>query len=169
MILLQELFLLEEAKKLTWDENPNVGWWRDAKKLRLYHGTNIVNIESVSKTGLSKMDPDTGMISLAIEPFTARGYASMYGGESDFRKAGRKAKHVPMNERAIFVFDIPMDWILKHYDPDLSGNMSYKKRLEDKSEYDNFTGPDYSYYALTELRVNTPVPAKFIVGYMIKP
>lgn len=173
LIRLREYIELVE-KKLAWDGSPKIGWWEDQQVLRLYHGTNIKNVDSVMKNGLNRKDPDTGMISLALEPNTAYGYASMSGsgGESAFRKAGTKVVHTPGHERAIFVLDIPMSWIKQHYDPNLSGNIgqardhmkSKQKYVEWMKKYDD----DQSYYAIAELRVKEAVPAKFIKGYMIK-
>lgn len=84
--------LLESKNQIQWDGNPKIGWWKDTKVLRLYHGTNIEYLESISKEGLNKPDPKTGMISFAIEPFTARAFAVM-GGEARFLGAGAKAKN----------------------------------------------------------------------------
>lgn len=155
-------------EKLAWDSNPTIGWWRDADVLRLYHGTNSANLDSIAKSGLNRMDSRTGMISFAFEPFTARAFAVM-GGEENFRAAGAKAKIVPENQRAVLVFDVPMSWILKHEDPDLRGNDDmHLRRLRSKSEYEKFDGNDQQYYQLCELRVDAAVPVDFLVGYMIK-
>lgn len=158
---------LYEFKLMPFNSNPDIGWWQDHESLRMYHGTNQANLKSIFKNGVSKKDPETGLISLAFEPNTARGYASMYGGEATFRQAGDKAEHVPMNERVVIVMNIPMHWINHHMDPTLSGNIGEaKERLLNKKLYDEFDGPDYDYYKLAELRVDTPVPPRYIVGYM---
>ena len=72
-------FIYEQAQatKLPWDSNPKIGWWRDAKVLRMYHGTNLDFVDSFAKEGLNRPDPKTGMFSLAYEPFTARAFAVM--------------------------------------------------------------------------------------------
>lgn len=164
---------LSENKKVQWDGYPEIGWWEDNDPLILYHGTHKNNLKSVLENGLDRKDPDTGMISLAFEPNTALGYASMYGGEAGFRKSGSKAAHVPVEDRIVFKFEIPRSWLDKYYDANLSGNMSKEKnRLTDKLEYmkwlEKDTDNDQGYYQLAELRVKEKVPTKFIVGYMSK-
>jgi hypothetical protein len=163
-------FLNEAVKReIRWNTFPEIGWWKDKKKVTLYHGTHIENLDAVMKNGLNIVDPETGMISLAFEPNTGHGYASMYGGEQNFRKVGGKARHVPDEKRVVLVFNIPMNWIEKNMDPNFGGNMPHqKKNLSDKSEYEKFSGKDVTYYSLAELRIKNKVPAKFIVGYMRK-
>jgi hypothetical protein len=110
------------------------------------------------------------MFSFALEPYTARAYAVM-GGEARFLSAKKKAKSlvVPENQRAVVVFEVPRDWVFKHEDPDLGGNTGdHKERLTNKEKYDAFDDDDQQYYQFCELRVNAPVPAKYIVGYMLK-
>jgi hypothetical protein len=108
------------------------------------------------------------MISLTLDPFTARGYAAMHGGEAEFRKAGNKAQHVPMNQRAVFVFDIPTEWIKANMDPRFGGNVgSAAGKLSDREQYEQWTGSDTEYYQLTEFRVSKAVPPRFIKGYML--
>lgn len=163
--------LFEVYKKIQWNGEPEIGWWEDSNIIRLYHGTHIRNLDNIFKYGLTKKDPHTGMISLALEPNTAYGYASMsgVGGESEFRKAGNKVINTPQHERAIFVFDIPLVWIKQHMDKNLGGNIGQARdHMKNKKLYDNWKYDDQSYYALAEFRVNTEVPPKFIVGYMIK-
>lgn len=161
-------YLLEETKQIPWTPNPTIGWWADAKKLRLYHGTNIEYLESIAKEGLNRPDPNTGMISFAIEPFTVRAFAVM-GGEARFLGAGAKAKTVAPAARCTLVFEIPQTWIQTNLDHDLHGNdPEHKKRLQDKSIYDAWDNNDQQYYQLCELRVKKHVPAKFLVGYMMK-
>jgi hypothetical protein len=152
-----------------WPKSLNIGWWQDQDTLTMYHGTNKANFQTIAENGLTRKDPNTGMISLAFEPNTAQGYASMYGGEAQFRDAGAKAVHVPLEDRIVFVFDIPMSWLKPRMDPKLGGNTPPEKaKLLNKELYEKFDGNDIEYYALTELRVNTEVPANFIVGYMKK-
>ena len=165
-------FMLLEAKEIPWS-NADTGWWEDQDPVILFHGTHERNIETIMKNGLDRKDPQTGFISLALEPHTAKGYASMsgVGGESDFRKAGAKVKSTPMSERAVFVFEIPQKWIQENMDKNLSGNVGdAKKRMQSKEEYElfkqNVGKPDYVYYQLAELRVKKEVPAKFIKGIM---
>lgn len=161
-------YISEAIKKLKWNPIVDIGWWEDQDKVRLYHGTHISNVESVSKKGLDRKDPDTGMISLALDPFTARGYASMHGGETYFRKVGGKSKIVPTSERAVFVFDVPTNWLKKHMDKKFGGNVgSARDKLSNKSNYEKWTKSDTEYYQLTEFRVNVSVPVKFIIGYML--
>lgn len=159
---------LFEFKEMPFDSNPIIGWWRDQNPLRMYHGTNKANLESVLKNGITHRDPTTGLISLAFDPNTARGYASMSGGEANFRKAGANAKYVPIDKRITIVVELAQRWIESYMDPRLSGNIGdAKEKLLNKELYDNYDGPDYAYYALTELRVDMEVPVKYIVGYML--
>lgn len=168
MISFREFSEAVSLKQIPWDANPKIGWWKDAKKLRMYHGTNIDNLEGFAKTGLSVPDPRTKLFSLAYEPFTARAFAVM-GGEARFVAAKSKALSVPENKRVVIVFDIPQTWIAQHADEDLGGNDdTHKDRLLDKTLYDEWDHNDQQYYQLCELRVKIVVPAKFIVGYMIK-
>ena len=162
-------YLTESAKELPWNSNPHIGWWEDNKVLRLYHGTNIRNLESVLKNGINKPDPNTGLISMALEPNTAFAYASMSGagGEADFRKIGANPVHTKNSDRVVFVFDIPMEWIKKYYDPILSGNTPKERaKMQNKKLYR--PGADSMYYTLTELRFKTSIPPNFLVGYMTK-
>lgn len=151
-------------QELPWDPDPKIGWWRDNDPIRLYHGTHISRIRDIAASGLVS---STGWVSLAVDPYTARGYASMTGGESEFRKAGKRARHAPMEERAVLVIEAPLGWLLENYDPSMGGNIgTARARMTDKSLYDDYDGSDYSYYALTELRVRDEVPPEYIVGYM---
>ena len=161
-------FLLEN--KLQWDGYPTIGWWEDMDPIILYHGTHKDNKQSVLDNGLTKTDPDTGMISLTLDPNTALGYASMGGGEAEFRKVGSKPKHVPVEDRVVFKFAIPKKWFLTNYDETLSGNLSKEKEhLTNKEKYAKFgSDNDPGYYALTEFRFRKMIPSKFIKGYMIK-
>jgi hypothetical protein len=167
-----KLFELQDqtfgVSRLPWNSAPDIGWWRDGKVLRTYHGSNMKYLESFAENGLNRKDSGTGMISLAYEPFTARAFAAM-GGEAEFRKAGAKAKTIPENERITLVFDIPQSFVKKYEDPNLRGNDPvHLARLRNKEEYEAWTGTDQQYYQLCELRVSSEVPAKYLVGYMIK-
>lgn len=160
-----------KIKKVPWNPTPDIGWWEDQKTLIMYHGTHIKNIPFIEKSGIDRPDPETGMISMAFEPNTAFGYASMsgIGGEAEFRKAGSKVIATSPKERAVFVAELPMSWIKANYDPKLKGNLSTQKQnLTKKSKYDSFTGHDINYYQLAELRFKKPIPSKYIKGYMIK-
>lgn len=170
-MLLNE-FIIFENKEIPWSQE-DTGWWEDGDSVTVFHGTHERNIPDILKNGLTRMDPDTGMISLALEPHTAKGYASMSGtgGEASFRKVGAKIKHTPMNERAVFKIVIPRDWLEANMDKNLSGNIgTAKNRMKSKEEYELFKKfekkPDTAYYQLAELRVKKPVPAKFIKGVM---
>jgi hypothetical protein len=145
-----------------------IGWWLDAKVLRMYHGSNLDHVKSFAEHGLNRPDPRTGMFSLAYEPYTARAYAVM-GGEAHFLAAKSKALSVPENKRVVIVFDIPHQWILQHGDFDFYGNdPEHKARLKDKSLYEQWARGDQQYYQLCELRVKTPVPPTYMAGYMLK-
>lgn len=161
---------LQESRKIVWNGNPKIGWWQDQDPITLYHGTNISLLNTILKDGLDRKDPDTGMISLALEPNTAAGYASMFGGESTFRRSGKRSKSVKEEDRVVFVFSIPMQWIRQHMDVKLGGNVGEAKdHMTNKSLYDEWSAKnkqDQEYYMLCELRVNTTVPSAYIKGYM---
>lgn len=163
--------LLENERtitKLPWNGNVQIGWWQDNKVLRMYHGTNLDFVPSIAKDGLNRMDARTGMISLAFEPFTARAFAVM-GGEARFLAAKAKAMVVSEDKRAVLVFDIPREFAFSYMDKNLHGNdTEHKKRLIDKSVYENWNSSDQQYYQLCELRLAKPLPPSMLVGYMIK-
>lgn len=161
-------FIQEQESKMPWNSSPDIGWWRDGDTLRVYHGTDMAHYESIAKTGLDRLDARTGMISFAIEPFTARAFAVM-GGEARFLGAGAKAKVVAADKRITLVFDLPRSFVDQYEDPDLGGNdPQHKERLRDKAVYDEFEGSDQQYYQLCELRIKSKVPPKYLVGYMMK-
>lgn len=171
----------QPLEKLKW-EVPNHGFI-DSKfaddpnepYVTLFHGTNDKNFDGIAKEGLSKIDNRTGYVSLAPDPNTANGYAAMsgVGGESEFRRAGRKAVNAPQEERSVIVMRIPKWWLRENSDPNLRGNIGIgKDTLTDKSKYDewkknNPNQPDSNYYMTSEIRTK-PVPRDFIVGYMKK-
>ncbi|CAL9980356.1 hypothetical protein VPHK356_0041 [Vibrio phage K356] len=147
--------------------NPKVGWWEDADPLVVYHGTHKRHIDSVYTNGLDRKDPDTGMISVALEPFTAKAYAAMSGagGEANFRTSGA-AVSTPTSERVVFTLEIPQKWIQEHVDPNLGGNIgdSYK-RMRNREEYEKSSITDQQYYQFAELRLDAAIPARFIKGH----
>jgi len=173
MVKLLEIAL---AGKLTWNGDPVIGWWNDDRKfLTMYHGTHDRNVQDILKNGLTKMDPDTGMLSMAFEPSTAHGYAAMSGagGESGFIKAGAKPVHTAEKDRSVIVAKIPMDWVRENMDLNLGGNLgTERKRLQSKDEWEKWNekqeNNDQGYYQLAELRFKKTLPPKFITGYMKK-
>lgn len=171
MITFKE-FLKEEKeiKLIELNEFNDIGWWKKRNDfLILYHGTNKINLDGIVKNGITNKDPETGFISMALEPNTAFAYASMTGGESNFRKMGAKAKIAKIEDRVCIVFKVPIDFVKKHFDKNLSGNIGVaKKRMSDEDEYQKFNGSDFLYYQLAELRFDEKIPPKFIIGYMKK-
>jgi len=164
-------FLTEsKIKKVPFVRAPKIGWWEDNKILTLYHGTHIRNIEYVEKNGLvaPKEGYTAGIVSLALEPNTAWGYASMSGagGESSFRDAGSKVKTTSQKERVVFVIEMPIDYVKKHILP-INYDTS-KDKLTNKALYEKWTKEDQLYYALTELKFKVPVSPKYIKKYMTK-
>lgn len=157
-------------KKYAWKGNPKIGWWADRNTVIFYHGTHFSRLSDILKNGLSAptSGPTANWVSLALEPNTAFGYASM-GGESSFRAAGSKAKHIPSNERVVLVLKIPMSVIKKNMEKEFRGNVpETRDKLTNKNRYDKFTGQDQEYYALTEIRFPKKIDPKWILGYMIK-
>ena len=159
---------INSIPQLLWNSNPQIGWWEDSNKIRLYHGTDILHLDSFAKDGLNRPDPKTGMYSFALEPFTARAFATM-GGEARFLAAKSKAMVVPQDRRCAIVFDLPLSWVKQNMDHDLHGNdPEHKLRLRDRELYNNWNRGDQQYYQLCEIRVSTPVNSHFIIGYMIR-
>lgn len=157
-----------KRNRIRLDEDPDIGWWRDQSELILYHGTHKKHIDSIYENGLNRRDPDTNMISLALDPYTAKAYASMSGagGEAAFRRGG--VAETPEDEKVVFVFKIPMKWVLEHYDKKLGGNVGETfDRMNDENIYINWKGGDRQYYEYTELRFDDVVPPDFITGYVL--
>jgi len=158
------------VKKFVWKGNPKIGWWADRNTLLLYHGTHHSNLAGVLQSGIfaPKSGPTANWVSMALEPNTAFGYASM-GGESGFRAAGAKAVSVPPKDRVVLVTKMPVSYVKKYIEKEFRGNVVYtRNRLTDKSEYEAWKKSDQEYYALTELRFPKIVDPKWIIGYMVK-
>ncbi len=160
-------FITEKAE-LPWDKDPKIGWWKDHEHVTLYHGTHASRVDSIKKHGLKAAK---GGISMALEPHTAHGYASMHGGEANFRSAGEKAHHVPHHERAVMVYKVPKHYVEKHADKHLSGNTDeVKDHLTNRDKYlahKKAGKSDHEHYAKTELRFSH-VPNEYLVGHMKK-
>lgn len=170
-MLIREL-LNEDINNIPFDTNPEIGFWSDQDSVIVYHGTHERNVPDILKNGLTRVDPKTNMISVTFDPFTAHGYAAMSGagGEAGFRAAGARPVNTPHNERAVIKMKIPMEWVKKHMDPHLSGNVGdAKTRLQSKDDYAQWKSsnkPDHEFYQTSELRFDKPVPPNFIVGVM---
>jgi len=168
------LQFIAETKKLSWITNPKIGWWKDTVPLIMYHGTHISNVESISSTGLfaPTTGPTADWVSLAFDPNTAFGYASMSGGEAAFRAAGAKPKFTKPEDRAVLVLKFKngfKDLVKLHYDDKLGGNLSkQREHLLSKEIYDQFDGPDQQYYQLSEIRIPKKLDKKYIIGYTKK-
>lgn len=168
-------FLLERdgPKRLDWNKNPKIGWWRDHDHVTLYHGTHDSRVHDIHRHGLKAPThgPTAGNISMALEPHTAHGYASMHGGESSFRAAGAKAHHVPHEHRSVLVYKAPRHWVEKHMNKHMRGNMDAQRdNLIDKSKYVKHAASgraDHEHYMGTELRFPR-IPKHFLVGVMKK-
>jgi hypothetical protein len=170
-------FLLESQSipRIAWSKSPNIGWWLDNDPVTFYHGTHERNIHGIygSELRAPTSGPTAGYVSLALDPYTAFGYASMSGsgGESEFRGAGKKATTTPPNERAVLVLRIPKAYFLKKMVHQRGNVDEYRNRLTSKEEYlkaKKHGKSDHEYYMLTEIRLPTAVPAKYIIGYMKK-
>jgi len=160
------LLLLEYIKQQKFNPSPKIGWWLDNDPITFYHGTHIRNKEYVEKEGLMSSE---GWVSLALEPNTAFGYASMsgVGGEKNFRKSTTKVEYVKPKDRIVFVVRLPKSLILKKMAPERGAMQSTKTKLVNKSEYEGWKKSDQEYYALTEIRIPKVEP-KYIVGFEIK-
>lgn len=159
-------FITEENK---FDHDPHIGWWEDHDTVTLYHGTHEKNHESVMKNGINKKDPKTGRISLTLDPHTAHGYAAM-SGEYHFRRAQGRPVSVPHEKRVVYKVQVKKDWLKKHMDHNLRGNIGIAKdKLNNRAAYDEHKKsgkPDHEYYRMTEFRVDTEIPSHAIVGHM---
>ncbi len=165
-------FLLEKKiKKVPFNKNPKIGWWLDSDPITFYHGTHIDNLEFISKNGIvaPKEGSTKDWVSLALEPFTGRGYAAMsgVGGETAFRSAGKKVKSTPIKDRIVFVIELPKKLVLSKMAPERGAVQSTKRKLTDKDLYNSWTKTDQEYYQLTEIRMPKVVAPKFIKGYML--
>ena len=173
---------LHENKKVSWNGTPQIGWWEDNDPVVLYHGTHINNTQGILKDGIfaPKEGYTAGKVSLALEPNTAFGYASMSGacGETEFRKQGGKARHTPPEERVVFILQVPRS-IVRENMLGARGNIEeYRNKLVDPELYKKWVqehgGENYDhkfdqqYYALTEIRLPDHVSSEYIVGYMTK-
>lgn len=159
-----------DKKQYKWAGQPNIGWWADKQNVVFYHGTHYSNLLPMLKTGIRAptSGPTAGWVSLALEPNTAHGYASM-GGESGFRAAGAAARTVPPGERVVLVLKMPMSFIEQHMEKDFRGNVTETRdKLTNKAKYEAWKKSDQEYYALTELRFPKVVDPKFIIGFMAK-
>ena len=166
---------LFEAEQKMGEWRPKIGWWLDNDPVTFYHGTNSSRLDDILKTGL--MSPKTGhtagWVSLALDPNTAFGYASMHGGETTFRKAGGKAQHVPAEERIVLIIKLPQSYFLSKMK--IAGRImtEQKRKLEEKELYLKFkeehpNWPDTAYYQLTEVTMPQNIPANYITGWMKK-
>ena len=169
--------LLFENKSLSWEGNPAIGWWLDNPITIFYHGTLATQerIEGIMREGLNppKSGPTAGFISLALEPNTAYGYASMAGagGETEFRGSGDRARTTAPHERVVFKLKIPQNYFLKRMVPARGAMEEQRDRLEKPKMYRQWAESgkqDQEYYALTEIRLPDNVPSQYIVGYMFK-
>ena len=159
--------------KLPWVHKPQIGWWRDQPFLIAYHGTHERNIDIIGKTGISKLDEKTGMVSITFDPNTAHGYAAMSGagGEANFHSSA-KPVHTPETDRAVIKMRLPLSFVLSNMNPDLRGNLPEQVlNLKEKSRYiaakkKNIT--DGVYYQLSEIRLKVIIPPRYILGYMKK-
>lgn len=161
-------FIFELAGEVQWNNDPQIGWWLDQDPVTFYHGTHIDNLENVLQNGLIGSEYAEGWVSLAVDPFTAAGYASMSGGEQSFRGAGAKSKHVPLEERVVFIIQIPQSDFLPKIAPQRGNVARERGRLSNREWYDEFNGRDVEYYLATEIRYPNRVPPQFIKGFMYR-
>jgi len=164
--------------KHPWKKDPHIGWWKHEAEDKgyhvMYHGTHEKNLEHIGKHGITspKEGSTAGNVSMTHDPHTAHAYASMHGGETAFRGAGKKAQHTPHEHRAVLVAHIPKDWADQHMNQHMRGNMpDTRDKLTSKEKFDAHKksgGKDHHYYQTSELRFKKDIPPEFIKGYMKK-
>ena len=161
MIKISDIFLIEgNVREIpwTWDKST---WWQD--NLTFFHGTQVEKLKSIEKEGLKAGPGSKGHgVYLALDPFTARGYASMRGGESRYKKQKARAKDVPMEDRAVLIIEIPRDKI------DSLVLSKKDSRLLDKDAWENGGANNPRYWELAEVLYKMDIPPDYIKGYMIK-
>ena len=166
MIKLNEIFLFEDfdemnVRQMGWSFDENT-WWQENRLF--FHGTHVANLDAIASEGLKAGPGSKGVgVYLALDPFTARGYASMAaaGGEKQFKKQARP-KSTPMNERAVLVVMLSSTEIKKL-------KISEKdSRILDKPTWEKEGKGNPRYWELAEVVYPIDLPANYIKGYMIK-
>lgn len=166
--------LTESIASLPFDTNPKIGYWEDKKYVDVYHGTHDQNVPDILKNGINRFDPQTGMISVTLDPYTAHGYAAMSGagGEAKFRAAQARPVYVPEKDRSVIKIRLPIEWLKSNMDRNFSGNIGTAfKHITSRDEYEKWkkdNRPDYQYYQLSEFRLKKPIAPEFILGVMKK-
>lgn len=151
----------EEFQEISWNYDMS-SWWED--KPIFYHGTHIKNLNKIKKNGLIAGKGSKGIgVYLALDPFTARGYASMSadGGESKFKRLSNPS-HVPMNERAVLIIEIPIEEL------DQLKLSKKDSRLTDRESWEELGKDNHRYWELAEVVYPTNLPANYIKGFMVK-
>lgn len=175
--LIRQLIRENITPVLSWNPNPTIGWWLDNDPVRFYHGTHQRNLESILSSNLyaPSAGPTKDAVSLALEPNTAHGYASMSGagGESQFRAEENKPVWTPHDERVVLVLEIPQSYFLSRMLPMRGAMKDQKNKLTDPVMYEQFVKEngknlDFKYYEMTEIRLPKEVPGHFIVGWTKK-
>lgn len=159
-----KLFELQQNKRIEW-YRPEIGWWLDNDPVRFYHGTHERNLQNILESGIQASE--TGYVSLALEPYTAHGYAAMSGagGELDFRKAGANVVNTPHDKRVVIIVDLPQAYFLPKMAPARGAIEKTRDRLKDKTKYENWQSSDIEYYSQLEIRLPNNVPPKYITGW----
>jgi len=163
---LDEIFIIEKFDELNMREMPwsfdENAWWQDTGIL--FHGTHISNLDKISKGGLQAGHGAKGVgVYLALDPFTARGYAAMAGagGERDFRRS-KAVKSAPMSERAVIVVQLPSNmwdkFVTSKRDTRIYDHETWKKKGKGNPRY----------WELAEVMYPSNIPANYIKGYMVK-
>lgn len=173
MLNLRE-FLAQQANcpQLQWEENPKLGWWQYNDPLPVYHGTHIEHLNSILQYGLNRADQTTGMISLAMDPYTALAYASMSGAGGEWQYKNGNKFITPNDNRVVIKFRLPRNFVEANYDPRLTGNKGIcRDRMIDKKLYLDWKEEGKSccgYYSKCEIRIQGSVPPEYAVGWMKK-
>lgn len=136
-----------KAKKLDWNNNPDIGDIENSKIVSLYYGTHTKDIKNIFREGIYA--GKNGYVLCSLEPHTAFAYAAM----SD----SLKESAVSLQDRTIFKINVPHRFI--------SDNIIVNNS---NGDYKDWGKSDVEYYALNEARIPNHIPVEFIEGYMTK-
>lgn len=124
--------------------------------MTLYHGTHKDNVESFKAKGIlaneERTNKERGTVFATPRPDVGFAYAVM-GGETNYLKAGSKAKDVPDSDRALVVLKIPKKWYDENKVRESTGSVpeiSFGKSIPPEYIQDVIVGDRQKVYSLME-------------------